>query len=223
MRFILALFLLLAAFGTVSVQAKEETPAVRTAAKQGWKKVGGKKYYIGADGKAVTGLQKIGGKYYCFNKKGQMLKNKPAYQVGKNYYVIDSKGVARKMSEAEELAVRQLKKLSKQKLRAAFDWAAKLPYQVISTSGKTPQDFASYGFSYGRGDCNVQACTFCYMAKVLGYDGSSGERHGWKACVGGDRHKRENLCVRSESGRAVCVCVRKKYRMEVPVWRKAYL
>lgn len=191
-RFALMLFLMLVVFGTVSAQAKEEASAVRAAVKQGWEKDGGKRYYIDADGQkktgwftykgkkyylnpqadgaAVTGLKKIGGKYYCFNKNGQMLKNKRAYQVGKKYYVIDSKGVAKKMSAVEEQAVRQLNAFSKPELRAAFDWAAKLPYQVISTSGKTPEDFASYGFSYGRGDCNVQACTFCYMARVLGYD-----------------------------------------------------
>ena len=131
-RLILAMLLLAMTFGTVSAQAGGEAPAARAAAvKQGWKKIGGKKYYINASGKhktgwftyegkryylnpkadgaAVTGLKKIGGKYYCFNKAGQMLKNKWAYLVGKKYYAIDSKGVARKMSAVEEQAVRQLK------------------------------------------------------------------------------------------------------------------
>lgn len=190
---ILALWLLLAAFGAVSVQAAEEVPAAGTeTVKQGWKTVGGKRYYIdasgahktgwftfkgyrfyldpAADGAAVTGLKKIGGTYYCFNKSGHMLKNKKCYAVGKKYYVIDSKGAAKRLTGAQALAAGQLKKLPHQTLRSAFDWAAKLPYQSISTAGKTPAYFASYGFTYQRGDCNVQACALWCMAKVLGYD-----------------------------------------------------
>lgn len=190
---IVAMFLLIAAFGAVSVQAAEEVPSAGTVTeKRGWKNIDGKRYYTDAsgqrktgwftfkgykfyldpkaDGAAVTGLKKIGGKYYCFTKNGHMLKNKKCYAAGKKFYTIDSKGVATRLTGAEELAARQLTKLSGKTLRAAFDWAAKLPYQAISTAGKTPEYFASYGFSHGRGDCNVQACVFWCMAKVLGYD-----------------------------------------------------
>ncbi len=193
-RFVLTLFLLLMAFGTAAQAGEKVTAAASTAAaaKKGWKKENGKKYYVNAagkhktgwfsykgkkyyldpkaDGAAAAGLKKIGGKYYCFNKKGEMLTDRRAYPVGKSHYVIDSKGVARKMSAAEELTVQLLQQLPQPRIRTSFDWAAKLPYQAIDTNGKTPQYFASYGLLYKRGDCNVQACLFYYFAKVLGYD-----------------------------------------------------
>lgn len=190
-RVILTMFLLLAAFSTVTVQATEQVSAAATV-KKGWKTVGGKKYYIKANGQhrtgwfnyngkryyldpkadgAVTiGLKKISGKNYIFNKYGYLVRDKKYYLVGKKYYAIDANGVATKLTNVEQQAVRQLKKLSSQKLRNAFDWAAKLPYQAISTKGKTPGGFASYGFTHNRGDCNVQACVFYYMARVLQYD-----------------------------------------------------
>ena len=136
MRFILALLLMLAAFGTaVSVQAKEKVPASgKAAVKQGWVESGGKKYYVSASGKhktgwftskkkkyyldpkangaAVTGLKKIGGKYYCFNKEGQMLTDKPAYKVGKKYYAINSKGVARIRRSAPKEKSRNILRLT---------------------------------------------------------------------------------------------------------------
>lgn len=180
------------AAGTNQPAAGAGQQADESAVQTGWQKINGKRYYVKADGThrtgwftsakkkyyldpkadgaAATGLKKIGKKYYIFSQKGQMLKSKNAYQVGKNFYTVNSKGVAKKLSGAEKLAAKQLKKLTKPKLRYAFDWAAKLRYQAISTAGKKPQDFATYGFTRRRGDCNVQACVFYYMAKVLGYD-----------------------------------------------------
>ncbi len=164
----------------------------RQKVKKGWKWIGGKKYYRKENGKnktgwfsynghrfyldpkkngaAATGVRKIQNKYYCFNEKGRLVKDRRAYQVGENYYAIDAKGRAKKLSETEKQAVLQVRTFSGSRLRNAFEWAAKLPYQSIDTEGKTPQAFASHGFTYKRGDCNVQACTFYYMAKVLGYD-----------------------------------------------------
>lgn len=216
LRMILSAALLAAVFCTSAVSAAEQTSKAEQASQagqaskteevagteaasgagksvqKGWKRIGGKKYYIKAngehktgwfnynnhrfylnpkeDGAAVTGIKRINGKTYCFNEKGRMLKNRRAYQIGENYYAVDSKGTPRKLSAVEKQAVELLKTFSGSKVRAAFDWAAKLPYQSISTAGKTPRYFASYGFTYKKGDCNVQACAFYCMAKTLGYD-----------------------------------------------------
>lgn len=127
-----------------------------------------------------TGIVKIKGKQYYYNKSGKLIKNKYGYKIGKNYYQINSKGVIKKISKAQGLAGSWLDKncksgLSKiQKLKKAFRWSARLTPITISTkvpSGRTAAEyFGSYGFTYKRGDCNVQAATFYWMAKALGYN-----------------------------------------------------
>ena len=150
--------------------------------KNGWS---GNYYY--QNGKKVTGLKKISGKYYYFNSKGVLQKNKAAYKIvvsGKTrYYNINAKGIATRLKGTKELAAIRLNKLgaslnsitpAKQlaALKKAFLWSAQISYRAMSTSvsaAEAPDYFGSYGFKTGRGDCQVQAYTFYWMAKVLGY------------------------------------------------------
>lgn len=119
------------------------------------------------------------GKQYYYNSQGQMVKGKYGYKIGNSYYQISKTGVLKKVSKVEGLAGMQLNpyygKYSKsQTLWKAFQWSAKLRYVAGSSRGPSGQDKETYfglsGFQRNRGDCNVQAATFYWMAKVLGYD-----------------------------------------------------
>lgn len=118
------------------------------------------------------------GKQYYYNKSGKLVKGKYGYKIGKSYYRISKSGVLKKVSRAEGLAGIQLnawyKKSKSQALWQAFQWSAKLPYYTNSTKAPSGQSkrayFGQFGFQNRRGDCNVQAATFYWMAKVLGYD-----------------------------------------------------
>ena len=61
----------------------------------------------------------------------------------------------------------------KSSLKKAFLWSANLKYYNNTksyTGSKAAKYYGNYGFKYLRGDCNTQAYTFYYMAKVLGYN-----------------------------------------------------
>ena len=161
-----------------AVYAETEGKAVtasETAAKEeGWKTVKGKTYYY-ADGKKATGVKTIDGKTYIFKSTGVLVKNKKVYKAGKKYYKIDKKGVAVRFKGVEALAAKRLltKKINLN-LKKAFKWAAMDFYTVAPPSSKKEAKIARYygefGFKHGRGDCYVQAYTFYWMAKVLGYN-----------------------------------------------------
>lgn len=119
------------------------------------------------------------GKQYYYNSAGKMVKGKYGYKIGSKYYKISKTGVLKKVSKVEGLAGIRLNsyygKYSKSEtLWKAFQWSANLKYYTNKTkvpSGQKKEDyFALYGFQYKKGDCNVQAATFYWMAKVLGYD-----------------------------------------------------
>lgn len=177
------------------VAAAEQTTVAATATKAGWKTVKGVKYYYGTNGKVkkgwltlkgkkyyldpakkgamTTGAKKISGKWYCFTKAGVLVVKKYGYKAGKYYYKINAKGVATKLTTVQGKAGAKLDSLNGS-LANAFKWSAKLRYYGNSTtipSGKTAtQYYGEYGFNYNRGDCNVQAATFYWMAKALGYN-----------------------------------------------------
>ena len=66
------------------------------AAKRGWKKKDGEKYYILSSGKKAVGSCRIKGKYYVFDRKGKLLtpKKKSLADVGKKSYYVNSAGMA---------------------------------------------------------------------------------------------------------------------------------
>lgn len=151
-------------------------------AKNGWS---GNYYYV--NGKKVTGLKKIDGKLYYFNSKGVLQKNKAAYKITSGtsvrYYNLNAKGVATRLTGTEEKAAIQLialganlEKVTAAKqlaaLKKAFLWSAQIKYRAMPadiSASQAPSYYGNYGFKTGKGDCKVQAYTFYWMAKVLGY------------------------------------------------------
>lgn len=113
------------------------------------------------------------GKQYYYNKNGKKVTKKYGYKIKGNYYKIDKNGVLTKVSKEEGLAGIQLNKYYGQKkstvLFKAFQLSSNIKYYTNPTKGKNVKYFADYGFERKRGDCNVQAATFYYYAKVLGY------------------------------------------------------
>lgn len=91
----------------------------------------------------ATGIRK----YYYKNSK--LVKNKLGYKIGKNYYKISSKGVLKKVSEAEGLAGIQMDKL-KGSTYEAFKWCSDFKYRVIKVpSGKKASEYlGTYGLKY---------------------------------------------------------------------------
>lgn len=118
------------------------------------------------------------GKQYYYDKAGKLVKNKYGYKVGSKYYKISKAGVLTKVSKVEGLAGIRLEackgKTKSETLWKAFQWSANLKYYTNKTkvpSGQTKEEyFGLYGFQYKKGDCNVQAATFYWMAKALGYN-----------------------------------------------------
>lgn len=62
-------------------------------------------------------------------------------------------------------------------LQAAYNWAAKMPYYRMQNYGIGPGAgethslwYADYGYKNYKGNCYVMASTFCYMARLLGYE-----------------------------------------------------
>ena len=146
-------------------------PLPEPTVKSGWETVDGVKYYYENGEKVVNKAKKIGKYTYCFDKNGKLVTNKPYYKFNsKTYYKIKKNGQATKLSTVETMAAIRLIKC-KGNLRKAFNWSASLSYVPnIKVSKKTPTEYGLYGFKTGTGDCYVMAATFCWMAKVAGYD-----------------------------------------------------
>ncbi len=118
-----------------------------------------------------------------YYKNGKLVKNTFGVKYKNSYYTIDTKGVAKKVSnKAQGMAYVQLTNLnitpkkaakyankkSNKYLTKAFKWC----YNNItfkSLSSRSKKNYAIYGFKYGKGNCNVMAACFYYMAKGLGY------------------------------------------------------
>ena len=156
------------------------TPTPVPSGNEGWNSAR-TSYY--RNGKMVKGLQTIDGKKYYFNKEGTLIKGRRVFKVTvKNtvdYYQISSDGVATKWTDTAALAAKTLydldaKSKNVDSLKKAFLWSAeKIKYVNNTKSGLTDTNaakyYGDYGFTKVRGDCNTQAYTFYWMAKVLGY------------------------------------------------------
>lgn len=140
----------------------------------GWVNMNGYRFYSNSKGERVTGIRKIDGKQYYFTPTGKLVVNKAAYNINGKYYKISSSGVLKPFSKVENMAIKQVKAAGGT-LYDAFLWSA-FTLQYYRNSDYVPAGmdaaayFGEYGFTYGRGDCHVMACTFYWMAKVLGYD-----------------------------------------------------
>lgn len=174
----------------------EPTEPTEPAYVQGWNKIDGNKYYMGTDGKlyrgwrkignakyyfhpktniCVSGLQKISGKSYFFDiKTNKLIVNKLKYKINGKYYSVAKNGVLKLLSNVEKLAADRLSSAAiKQDARKAFLWCAGLKYKnppMKPSADKAAAYYGEYGFKYKTGDCNVQAYTFCWMMKALGYN-----------------------------------------------------
>ena len=159
-------------------EAKAVTLTVK-AAKEGWVKKSGKTYYY-VKGKKVKGVYKVGKKLYAFDSKG-VLQGKTQVFVWKNkYYQVSKKGVAKQWKGTSALAAKVIsgfpaKATENAKLILSFTYCRDLTYlRVSAPAGASEEATAEYygkiGLSQGVGDCSVQAYSFYYLAKVLGYD-----------------------------------------------------
>ena len=139
----------------------------------GWITVGSYRYFFKTDGSAATGLTTIGGNQYYFDDNGRLLKDRKI-KINGWYYTISTSGVASRVSEAQDLAMKRLDEVG-WSLRNAYNWSVGLTYDR-STSETAPAGykeadwFAIYGFKYHSGNCYMYACTFYQMAIALGYD-----------------------------------------------------
>lgn len=171
-------------------------PATFRAAK-GVTVVDGKKYAFDANGCLLTGSGTlvINGKKYCFNPDGTV--NTGWYTLGNwtfyfdpqtgaaavgvvtidgEQYFFNASGVKQEWmaTKAEQYAYKTLNEIGWD-LRAAYNWAAAMPYYRMSPdvvpAGVDPtQWYAEFGFENHTGNCYVMASTFYYMARLLGYD-----------------------------------------------------
>lgn len=166
-------------------------------AAEGVTTIEGKKYAFDGNGCLLTGrgTPVINGKKYCFNSDGTV--NTGWYTLGswtmyfdpqtgaaavgvvtidgKQYY-FNASGVKQEWmaTKAEQYAYDTLNKIG-WNLRAAYNWAAEMPYyrmsqDVVPTGADPTQWYAEFGFENHTGNCYVMASTFYYMAKLLGYD-----------------------------------------------------
>ena len=136
-----------------------------------WLLLGSDWYYLGADGAMKTGWQMVGGRWYYMytandphgGSEGVMAKNTTI-----DGYPLSSDGAL--YSEVELMAKNVLDRVG-WNLRAAFNYSAGLTYYRMTASPSPGSEwFAKYGFQNGKGNCYVMAATFCYMARLLGYD-----------------------------------------------------
>ena len=163
----------------VVTTGQEVTTNPTEEVKNGWIKEKGATYHY-KNGEKLTGLQKINKKLYYFDKSGKRVDNKRGIRIGKYYYKINSKGVAVKVSEAEGLAGIQVDRLAGKTtdknaiLKKAFNWSAKLKYGLKGLKKATKNQaeyYGAFGFKNNYGDCYVQAATFYWMAKSIGFSG----------------------------------------------------
>ena len=136
-----------------------------------WLLLGSDWYYMGGDGAMKTGWQLVNGRWYYMYKANDQYGG-PEGVMAKDTviegYELSSSGAM--YTEAEKAARNVLNSVG-WNLRAAYNWSAGLTYYRM-TSDPSPGSewFANYGFQNGKGNCYVMAATFCYMARMLGYD-----------------------------------------------------
>lgn len=141
--------------GTPVIDGKKYWMNKNSSLNSGWLDMGSiKMYFDPQTGAAAVGVVTIDGKQYYFNASG-----------------VKQEWMATK---AEQYAYDTLNKIG-WNLRAAYNWAAEMPYyrmsQDVVPAGADPtQWYAEFGFENHTGNCYVMASTFYYMAKLLGYD-----------------------------------------------------
>ena len=166
---LLALCVVLALVGPTSAMA---------ATKDGWKTKSGKTYYY-KNGAKVTGVVKIGSTKYAFDSKGVLQGKTAVFTWKKNYYKVSKSGVAKQWTGTSHYAAKLLASkayrsgTSMERLKKSFAYCVKLPYKRVASINASASKMADYYGKYGlvskTGDCTVQAYTFYWLGKVLGY------------------------------------------------------
>lgn len=135
----------------------------------------GKKYCFNPDGTVNTGWYTLGSWTMYFDSRTGAAAVGVVTIDGKQYY-FNASGVKQEWmaTKAEQYAYDTLNKIG-WNLRAAYNWAAEMPYyrmsQDVVPPGTDPtQWYAEFGFENYTGNCYVMASTFYYMARLLGYD-----------------------------------------------------
>ncbi len=138
-----------------------------------------------ASAAAKNGIKSENGKLYYY-VNGKKVVNKYGVKVGNKYYRIDKSGVAKQVSEVYGLAGIYVEK-NNRSLGKCFLSISKMKYRNVPTSSAI--QYATYGFKTGAGNCNVQACSFYFCARVMGLrpyyekgyvkSGSGYGKHAW--------------------------------------------
>lgn len=137
--------------------------------------INGKKYCFNEDGTVNTGWFTLGDWTFYFDPQTGAAAVGIVTIDGEQYF-FDAQGVKQPWmaTKAEQYAYDTLNRIGWD-LRAAYDWAASMPYYRMSAdvvpAGADPTEwYAEFGFTKNTGNCYVMASTFYYMARLLGYD-----------------------------------------------------
>ena len=146
------------------------------AMKKGWELIDGKYYNLGEDGIMLTGLQVMGDDIYMLKNNGAMVANQNYNFNGGNLPIGKDGKVEGETAVVIKKAYENLNEIGWD-LRTAFDWSSDITYYGIHKLGVGPKEndihsvwYADYGFDNHKGNCYVMASTFCYMARLLGYE-----------------------------------------------------
>ncbi len=146
---------------------------------KGFKTYGTKNYYVNNDGTLAKGWQAIGNYAYYFSKTDATR----VYNKKVKYLKIGKSG---RLGKAYAQAIRLMNK-NGWTLKKAFHYSAHLKFANKNLRRKTPEAYATIGFSKKAGNCFVMAATFYVQAKLLGYNvhqvsgyvGASKAQHSW--------------------------------------------
>ena len=146
------------------------------AMKCGWEQVDGVYYNFGEDGVMRTGLQIINDDVYMLKDNGAMAANENYNFNGGKLPIGEDGRVEKQTANVIKKAYHQLNQVG-WNLRKAFDWSAEMEYYRMQNYGIGPEKgdvhsvwYGNYGFDNEKGNCYVMASTFCYMARLLGYE-----------------------------------------------------
>lgn len=147
------------------------------AMKYGWEQVDSNWYYLGDDGIVRTGMQIFSDAVYVLKDDGVMLCDTTYKFNGANLFIGSDGRVNQSQADAIINAYNKLNVVGWD-LRSAFNWSASsIKYYGLHKYGIGPAAgdihsawYANYGFKNNKGNCYVMAATFCYMARLLGYE-----------------------------------------------------
>lgn len=136
-----------------------------------WADLGGKRYYLKANGQMASGWSKISGTYYYFNSSGALERSTIAKK-GKKYYFVTPQGT--KGADILDGVGVNAAMSSGAKLQTCFNYVVR---NCRYANGQTwpPRGWEPYHaykmLTTRMGNCYDFAAAFCYLAKAVGYEG----------------------------------------------------